>query len=82
MILEQVTAALWKRGTLHCLKGWYLDFVTAHFIEFYFTIHHLNDENTQIALYFDCCDGEISYAYKNTKKCSQTNLLTVTISLE
>lgn len=75
--VAKVTVALCKRGTVSLFEGMVLDFVT----EFYFTTHHLNGGNTQIALilFFDGC-GEISYAYENIKKCSQTNLTTVNIS--
>lgn len=74
--------ALSKRGTVLLLsERMVLHFVTAHFIELYFTIHHPNDENTKLLSYFDGSDSEISHAYENMK-CSQTNLLTVTMSLE
>lgn len=72
--LEQVTAALCRRGTASLSEGMALDFKIAHCIESDFTIHHWNDESTQMF--------PISRAKENTKKCSQTNLITANYVLE
>lgn len=76
---EQVPMAPCKKGTVFLLEGMALDFVTANFLEFDFTTHHLNNENIQIAvlLFLNSCDSKMSYAYQNIKTCSQTNLTTV-----
>lgn len=81
---EQVPTAPCKKGTVFLLEGMVLDFVTANFLEFGFTTHHLNNENIQITvlLFLNSCDGKMSYAYQNIKKCSQTNQTTVSISLK
>lgn len=74
VVLEQVTAALCRRGTASLSAGMVLDFEIAPCIESAFTIHHLNDESTQMF--------SISCAKENIKKCSQTNLITANYLLE
>lgn len=67
--LEQVTGALCKRGAVSLFGGMVLKFVTASFMESYFTIHHLHNENTRMALILclDSCDGDMSHASEHVK---------------
>lgn len=47
---KQVPIAPCKKGTVFLLEEMVLDFVTANYLEFDFTTHHLNNENIQIAV--------------------------------